>query len=65
MPNEHDDMKEKVTKYAAAYGLDLLAWWVCDGNVCITMGESASPRAMFTKYFTLKRFNALLKKIAK
>lgn len=58
-------MEEKVKNYAAAYGLDLLAWWVCDGNVCITLGEIEQPRAMLTKYFTLKRFNALLKKIAK
>lgn len=58
-------MEEKVKNYAAAYGLDLLAWWMHDGQLCITLGEAASPRAMFTKYFTLKRFNALLKKIAK
>lgn len=58
-------MEEKVKNYAAAYGLDLLGWWVCDGNVCITLGEAASPRAMFTKWFSIKRFNALVKRIAK
>ena len=58
-------MEEKVTKYAAAYGLDLLGWWIHDGQLCITLGEIEQPKAMITKYFTLKRFNALLKKISK
>lgn len=58
-------MEEKVTKYAAAYGLDLLGWWIHDGQLCITLGEIEQPKAMFTKWFSIKRFNALVKRIAK
>lgn len=51
--------------YADAYGLDLLAWWVKDGQVCITIGEQYAPHAMVTKWITLKRLKALTKKLMK
>lgn len=65
MPNEHDDMKEKVQMYANAYGLDLLGWWVHGNELCITLGEIERPKAMLTKWFPIKRFNALVKKLAR
>lgn len=65
MPNEHDDMKEKVQMYANAYGLDLLGWWVHGNELCITLGEIEQPKAMLTKWFSIKRFNALVKKLAR
>lgn len=65
MQKEHDDMKEKVQMYANAYGLDLLGWWVHGNELCITLGEIERPKAMLTKWFSIKRFNALVKKLAR